>query len=659
MAVIAGVLSETQRRTLEAVCDIFVPSVEVETDDPVERAFMARAASDLGVAAAIEQRMGDSMNPEQASGLADLLDELAGEDIAGSSPEQRTELIHRTAEAGPEAKLGIKVLRQLTLLHYYGLVDASGRNPGWDALGYPGPPAPPPSREQAPKTISVEQVSGERATLSADVCVVGSGAGGGVIAAELQAAGRSVVVLEMGPYRNEADFHQQELPSMLELYLGGGVLGPEDGSLALLAGSCLGGGTTINYQNCLRTPERILAEWARHGLDGLDSPDYERHLDAIWSRMQVGSEATSHNETHRRLNAALEELGLGWQDITRNADPALEDPHRSGFSYAGDQTGARQGTLKTFLQDAADAGARFVVGARAERITHEGGRATGVEAVVEHEDGSATELTVEAPTVVVACGSVESPALLLRSGIGGPAVGRHLRVQPAAIVLGVYEEPIEGWDGQIQSSVSHALADVEGDWGFVIEGTYMGPSLFAASFPWIDGRQHKQEYARQFRFTAPFITVQRDHGEGEVVLDSEGRALVRWSLTDELDRRLFVRAQRELCRLHRAAGARQIYTMHAQPTRWHEGEDFESFLDSVEQGSYDANDVGVFSAHQLGSCRMGSDSDDSVANGSGELHDTSGVWIGDASAFPTASGVNPMISAMALAHRTAERIAAS
>jgi choline dehydrogenase-like flavoprotein len=96
--------------------------------------------------------------------------------------------------------------------------------------------------------------------LSADVCVVGSGAGGAVIAAELQQRGQSVLVLEMGGYRNEADFKQLELPGSLELYLGGGLIGSEDGSISIFAGSTLGGGTVVNYMNCLRTPDRIRRE---------------------------------------------------------------------------------------------------------------------------------------------------------------------------------------------------------------------------------------------------------------------------------------------------------------------------------------------------------------------------------------------------------------
>jgi choline dehydrogenase-like flavoprotein len=157
---------------------------------------------------------------------------------------------------------------------------------------------------------------------------------------------------------------------------------------------------------------------------------------------------------------------------------------------------------------------------------------------------------------------------------------------------------------------------------------------------------------------APFISVQRDHGSGEVVLDSYGRGLVRWSLDDEVDRRIFVRANQELARLHAAAGAERILTLHRRRTAWNSGEDLERFVEGLESASYGDGEVTIFSAHQLGSCRMGSDRASSVADGRGELHDTDGVWIGDASAFPSASGVNPMITVMALARRTATAIAA-
>jgi len=275
MAVVAGVLTETRRRILEAICDTVLPSIEVDTDDEVVRGSYARAASDLGVPAQLEGLMARSMMPDEIEAMCQLIDAIGDNDFAEQPLETRTQILHAVASSSPEAKLGVRQLRALTLLFFYALPDAAGRNPNWEALGYPGPISAPPTPEQAPKTITVESVTGSAATLEADVCVIGSGAGGAVIAAGLQRAGRQTLVLKQGQYRNESDFKQLELPGMLELYLGGGLAASENGSIAILAGSTLGGGTVVNYMNCIRTPERVRREWAARGLHGLDTPDYD------------------------------------------------------------------------------------------------------------------------------------------------------------------------------------------------------------------------------------------------------------------------------------------------------------------------------------------------------------------------------------------------
>jgi len=659
MAVAASVLTDQQRETLGALCDTYVPSVDVDSGDPVEREFMARAASAMDVPALIEQSFADTLLPDEIAAFAGLLDALAAEGFAAAELDARTAIIHAFRDQDPEAKLGLHSLKSLTLLFFYALPDEQGHNPNWEAIGYSGPVSAPPSPSEAPKTIRVEEVSGASAALECDVCIVGSGAGGGVIAAQCAEAGKDVLVLEAGAYRNEADFKQLELVGMQELYYGGGLAASEDGSISILAGQTLGGGTVVNYMNCIPTPERIVDEWAGHGIVGLD--DYEAfkrdHIDAVMDRINANAEATTQNETHQKLMAACDALGYEHRPIVRNV--SLDDePEQCGFCFAGCPRGCKRSAMKTWLQDASDAGSRCVVGCHADTVLVEDGRCAGVAATVTHDDGSATALTVHAPTVVVACGSIESPGLLMRSGIGGPAVGKHLRLHPAYLVPGVYDEPIEGWRGQIQSLVSDKFADIEDGCGFLFEATSMHPGIVSASMPWESGAAQK-ELMQAFRWLAPFISVARDHGEGEVVIDAFGRPVVRWGLSDPVDERLAVRAHVELARLHRAAGAQQIYTLHARDIRWRQGEDFDTYLSALESASYAPNDVTCFTAHQMGSCRMGSDPSDSVADGRGELHDVKGVWIGDASAFPTAPGVNPMVSIQALAHRTAEELLAS
>lgn len=649
-----AVLTDAQRATLALVCDTYAPAVPSASADPVERAFLERPATAVGVVEQVEGLMGQVMTPEEIAGFAGLLEALADAGFDAADLAGRTAILHGVA-ADPAARLGLDALRGLTMLFFYGLPGADGRNVNWDAIGFPGPPSAPPA---TPKTLAVHEVSGEHAVLACDVVVVGSGAGGGVVAARCAAAGKEVLVLEAGQYRNEADFSNLEVPGYFELYYGGGLASSESGSLAILAGATLGGGTVVNYMNCVRPPAAVLAEWAGHGLDGLDDDAFVRdHVDVVLERIGANTEATTQNGTHRRMLAACDALGYEHRPLWRNAAPD-DDPERCGFCLLGCQRGCKRSSMTTWLQDASDDGARAITGCHVDRVTVDAtGAATGVVATVTAPDGTTTALTVRASTVVVAAGSIESPALLLRSGIGGPAVGRNLRVHPAFVVYGIYDEPVEGWRGQVQSALSDHFFDVQDGHGFLLEAAGQMPAFAAVAYPWDSGEQHKR-LMRLMPNTAPFITVARDHGSGRVVLDDRGRAVVRWDLDDPVDRELAVRAHVELARMHVAAGAAELVTTHARELRWREGDDLDAFLDRLREASYDAGQVTCFSAHQMGSCRMGGDPETSVADGRGELHDAPGVWIGDASAFPTAPGVNPMVTIMALADRTAEAILA-
>ena len=210
--------------------------------------------------------------PEDAlAGLRGLLDALHAQGFDQAPPEAREAIVHGFMDAGPEPLAGISAFKGLTMLLFYGIADpATGRNPNWPAIGYPGPVSPPPD---TPKTIRVARPESDTLSLDADVCVVGSGAGGGVIAGTLAQAGKSVVVLELGGYFNEADFNQLELWGLQNLYRAGGPTATEDGSLVLLAGANLGGGTTINWTNCLRTRPSVRAEWAgEHGSRASTAP---------------------------------------------------------------------------------------------------------------------------------------------------------------------------------------------------------------------------------------------------------------------------------------------------------------------------------------------------------------------------------------------------
>lgn len=646
-----GPLSDARTAALDAAADTLLPAIETREPGPAGD-LLRRGARERGIPAHVAAAIPGLPAAPRAALLA-LLDELAAERFAERSLEERTARLLELGDRLPDGRFAVKQLKTMTFGLLFGLLGEDGRNEVWDAIGFAGPISAPPTPEEAPKTLPITSVSGGEATLTADVVIVGSGAGGSVIAARLAQAGRSVLVLERGAYRNEADFKQLESAAG-EMYLGGGMVWSEHGELGLLAGSTLGGGTVINSMVCLRTPHEIRADWTAFGLDGLDGDDYDRWQQTVWDALNVNTEATQHNASSQRMIAGLSELGHGHEPLPRNVT-LDDDPSFCGYCNSGCQQGCKRSTQKNYLQDAADAGARFVVGCHVERVLVEDGRATGVEAIVRGEDadGAPTRLTVTAPTVVIAAGGIESPAVLLRSGIGGPAAGRHLRVHPAWMVGGVYEEPVRGWEGQIQSAVSFDFTHVEEGVGFLCETLGLSPGFWAGQSPFENGAAAREQ-ALKLGHVAAWHGVSHDHGSGRVVLDEDGEALVQWSLEDEVDHAVAVRAQIELARIHRAAGAREVFTFAWKPLRWREGESFEAYEERVRATPPDQ--FTAYSAHQMGSCRLGADPAEAVADGDGQLHDVRGVWIGDAAALPTAPGVNPMITIMALAERTAARM---
>jgi choline dehydrogenase-like flavoprotein len=631
-------------RVLAAVADTFVASFEADGDDETA-VFLRRSASDAGVPALLAGVIdGD---------LDSLLSELGEAGFVAASDAERRRLIRGVGARGGGSRQRLRVLKGAVMGAYYGAADEQGRNPVWPALGYPGPISVPPTPEQAPKTIRVEPLAGDAVTFRSDAVVVGSGAGGSVVAAELQAAGLDVVIVEQGGYRNESDFRQLEGVAAAEMYLRGGLFWSESGSIGILAGATLGGGTVINSMVCLRPPGAIRRDWAARGLDGLDGASFDADLDAVAARLNVNTERTIPNRTNQLMAEALDARGLPWETLPRNVTDD-DDPAFCGYCNAGCQQGCKRSTLQTYLQDASDHGARVVVDCAVERVLVEDGRAAGVVARAAGDRGQDVAVTVSAPVVVVAAGGVETPAILLRSGIGGPAVGKHLRLHPAYFVGGVYDEDVQPWRGQFQALACLAFADPADGSGFLIESVNVSLPFWAGALPFTNARAHKERMLR-LRNVASWHGLTHDHGSGDVVLDHDGEALVRWGLDDPVDRRTAAQIHVELARMHLARGAREIMTFHWDDLTWREGDDRDAWLARLGQGPHDGT---AYSAHQMGSCRMGADASTTVADGRGELHDAPGVWIGDAAGLPTAPGVNPMLTIMALARRTARAILA-
>jgi choline dehydrogenase-like flavoprotein len=658
-------LSQTQQAVLKALCDTFVPRIDV-ADDPTN--FWARTASDLGVDHALAQYLVGKVPDNQRGGLLSLLDALAAQSFVGMPQDQREGILRAVSLSSQQAAMGITFYEKQTLLLAYGLPDNTlpdpnlvtygsprGQNPNWEVLGYPGPVCVP---HAGPKQIKTVMPETDQFAMEADVCVVGSGAGGAVIAARMAMRGRRVVVLETGGHYSSADFNQLELWGYQHLWYKGGTTLTADGNVAILAGGTLGGGTEVNWMNCVRTPDLVRAEWARHyGIAGADTAEFDRYMDVVERRISAGPQTAYRNGQNLRLKEGCERLHYINQQTNINWDPKRFNPLMAGYTSFGDQTGAKQTARRTYLLDAYQHGAQVVVHCRADRILIQQGRAAGVAATYSDPQGRSAKVTVHAEQVVVSCGSLESPALLLRSGIGGPAVGKYLRVQPGGAVSAVYNEKQYNWWGSPQTTNCEQFADTGDGFGFIMETPAFGPGFVASVTPWTTGQQHK-EVMTKIPYVSTFIWFLRDRGHGQVAIDSAGDSVITYQLADETDQKNFRRAAAEAIRVHEAAGAKEIlFSLADRQIAWTRGQYLEDYIQTIMTQPLLDGAQPIISAHQLGSCRMGIDPTTSVANPDGELHDVKGVWIGDGSACPTALGANPMITIMALAERTADRMA--
>ncbi|BCY11213.1 FAD-dependent oxidoreductase [Actinoplanes sp. L3-i22] len=633
-------MNPDRTQVLRLLCDTVVPPIDHPDDAD---GFWARRATDVGADLGVLATIA-AMPADQQESVGLLLDALAAQGFLTAAQAQREQIL---GAAGP----AVTPLTSLVLLLTYGMPDVTGRNPNWSRLGYPGPAARPPVPEKRPITPLRPTADLD---LDADVVVIGSGAGGGLIAGRLAATGARVVVLEAGRYRSESDFRQLELAAYQQSYRRGGPTPTADQNITLMTGSGLGGGTVINWTNCIRTTDRVRREWAHeHGLTDLATPEFDRHLDAVWRELSVTGQCSQFNRAHEAMSRGAEALGWSFATAFRNWDEKRHDVLVAGGLGFGDPSGAKQSTLKVYLEPAVVShGARVIDGCSVERIVTENGRAAGVVGGWTSEDGSRSfAVTVRAPVVVVAAGALDSPGVLLRSRIGGPAVGDHLRLHPCTVTLGDYGTDMRGWWGPPQAGLVNEFAAVEDGYGFLMESVQYTTGLGASAVPFTTGAEHKQAMA-DYRNYGSFIGLVRDRGHGRV--GSDGSAF--YEIKDDLDVRNSQRAIEAQIRLHHAAGARGIRFLARGVPSWTFGEDFDGFVAQAREIPLRAGGAVLFSAHQMGSCRMGTDPSTSVADPRGELHDTPGVWIGDGSAFPTSSGTNPMITIMALASRTAEHI---
>jgi len=631
-----GELTAPERSTLRRLQDTFSP-LECDVDVATEQVAQALALLPAHKSAQLRTLLRLLETP-----VLSLL--FAGRFAGFSALDQlqRTRLLVAMGDSQIEQmRTGFQAFKRLCLSAAYSAVDAHSHNALWSVIGYPGPRN---DRPQPPAGLPILKPDG--AALAADAVVVGSGAGGGVAAALLAQSGRKVIVLEAGPPADPREYTQLEASSMASYYLDHALAATADLGVVTLAGACVGGGTTINWCTCLQISDKVAAQW-REASGGIDFRNLVAHYTAVGQRLAIAPSA-EHNPNNAALLRGCS--ALGWHAAAQPKN-TVRCGDGGGYCGFGCAYGCKRSVQATYLRDAVDRGASIVAGARVTRVRLDNGAVKGVD--VEYGGRS---LRVDAPLVVLAAGALRTPGVLAASGVRSPHLGRHLKLHPTTALFAKFDEPIETFKGAMQTVYSDQFGDLDDAYGAKLEVAPSHPGLAAFSLPWRSREQHAGAM-RDSSHAAAMISLTRDRGEGSVDL---GNGDVHYRVSD-YDAKHMLIGLNGLIEVAFAAGARLVRTLHqdvleldrtaASSARRRE------LAEAILARGAVPNRLAVFSAHQMGTCRMNRDPHNGVVDARGAVHGTTGLYVADGSAFPLSSGVNPMLTIMALASRSANAIA--
>ncbi len=536
-------------------------------------------------------------------------------------------------------------LKTLAMMAYCANPDVAAR------LGYDRQPYKPltsgeinPDLGRLPCVMGAE--GGRDLTDDADVCIVGSGAGGAVVAAELAEAGLSVILLEEGWPVSRQEFHAPAMDRAVKFYRDNGLTTTFGAPfISLPMGQVVGGTTVVNSGTCFRTPERVLAAWQKSaGLANLEpdqmAPLFER-IERALNVTPVTDDILGRNGEILRRGA--EALQVSHRPIAR----PTRGCHGSGECAFGCPLDAKQAMHLSYLPRAVARGARIYAGARAETILTQNGQARGVRAdLLDRQGARRHTLTVRAQTVVLAAGAIYTPLLMLQSGLRHREIGRNLHIHPGCGVSALFDQEVFGWKGVMQSYAVDAYLDD----GYLLLATFPPPGVgySAGAAPGVGAalKTHLGNYNRM----ASLGSVVSDTSVGRVRRVGK-RAVITYNL-NETDRQRVLASIAQSARLYFAAGAREVYPgLPGLASVRSEAE-----AARLTSSRWRASDLKLSAYHPMGTCRMGSDPRAAVTDGQGRVYGTSGLYVADASLMPGSTAVNPQITIMALATRVAHGI---
>ncbi|HZS35707.1 MAG TPA: GMC family oxidoreductase [Polyangia bacterium] len=477
-------------------------------------------------------------------------------------------------------------------------------------------------------------------TLDADLVVVGTGAGGAMVAREAARAGLRVIALEEGAYSTPRDFTQREDEMLPLLFADAGARTTDDGAVQVLQGRGVGGSTVHNTNLCKRAPAEVLDGWR---IPGWSAADLAPHYDVVEKDLSVTPLLESDlNRNNALLKRGVEKLGWRGGLLRHNRIGCV----RSGFCELGCSFDAKQNALKVLIPEAAQAGARVIADCRVERITLDGARASGVVARALDGDGRAGPTVTVRAAVCLAGSAVGSAALALRSGLPHlERVGRTLRLHPGAAVAGIFDETIEGWLGIPQSYECTEKLRFDENAGPHDDRVWIVPAFahpvgLAAALPGF-GAAHMRRM-RLYPRLAVFVAMLHDRTRGTVSADG-GRVRIRYAL-DRDDQRALSNGLAACAELLLAAGARTAVVPFASPLEITD----RSQLRQIAARGYRPLDPLLTAVHPMGTLPLGS-----VVDERGRWIDLRNLWVADGSLFPSSLGGPPQLTIYAAAHKIA------
>ena len=655
-------LTDRQFHTFALICETLLPALpEEEGLDPV---LQRHGAQQIDLPRRVLETIAPELNAGQQREFrwflqlieTPLVNRLIAREAVGfsrASPERRTAILRGWSSSRlATARKAFFGLKLIVLYLAYTSPEGLSPNPVWSVFHYEASPPSDDQRKNGSTGLTCFSLDGKR-RISTEVLVIGSGAGGGVVAAELAAAGHEVLVVEKGPFCTGDSFVQDERVGQETLYEKKGRLTTVDGSVLLLAGSALGGGTTVNWMTSLVTPPRVLEEWfVQPGLRQSLAAQWQLSEQEILARLHVNTEESLSNTQNALLEQGCRALGYRVKPIPRNS-VGCEHCNWCGYGCKFD---AKQDSRVAFLQDACVQGVKLLAQTHVERILTQEGRATGA-ILTCCEAGRCEEVEVTAKVVVAAAGAIHTPALLMRSGLTNRHLGRHLHLHPTTAVCGRFSQPVYSWQGAPQTRYCDHFDDLDGQgYGVWMEVCPGHPGLWASALAWQSGREHKR-FMQDLHHLANTIVLLRDRHGGRVKVDRKGNPQIHYRL-HPADAEHLAQGIEESLRIQWAAGAEVIYSphnCHLAHAR-EEGNDLRLFLERVRRAGLKPFVLSLYSAHQMSTCRMGDSARRAAVSPAGETFEVGNLFVADGSVMPTACGVNPMVTIMTLAHTIAQNI---